>query len=48
MKSPVSVLGAAAALVLGAALAHASVSVGQPAPDFQVKDVNGKSQSLSA
>jgi peroxiredoxin len=48
MKSPVSVLGAAAALVLGAALAHASVSVGQPAPDFQVKDINGKSQSLSA
>jgi peroxiredoxin len=48
MKSPVSLLGAAAAIVLGAALAHASVSVGQPAPDFQVKDISGKSQSLSA
>lgn len=41
-------LAAAAALVLGAALAYGAVSVGSPAPDFKVKDTNGKEQSLSA
>ena len=35
-------------VALGAALVQASVSVGQPAPDFKVKDTNGKEQSLAA
>src|SRR5688572_14229595 len=48
MKRPVSLLAAAAAVVFGAALVQASVSVGQPAPDFHVKDTSGKEQSLSA
>jgi peroxiredoxin len=48
MKRSVSLLAAAAAVVLGAALAHSSVSVGQSAPDFHVKDTSGKEQSLSA
>lgn len=47
MKRSTSLL-AVAAVVLGAALVQASVSVGQPAPDFKVKDTNGKEQSLSA
>ena len=34
--------------MLGAALVHASVSVGQTAPEFKVKDTSGKEQSLSA
>ena len=37
MKRSVSLLAAAAAVVFGAALVQASVSVGQPAPDFRVK-----------
>ena len=48
MKRSASVLAAAAAVLLGAALVQASVSVGQPAPDFKVKDTNGKEQSLAA
>jgi len=48
MKRPLSLLAAAAAVVFGAALVHASVSVGQSAPDFRVKDTSGKEQSLSA
>ena len=48
MRRPASILALAAAAVLGAALAHASVSVGQPAPAFKVKDTNGKEQSLAA
>ena len=48
MKRSVSLLAAAAAVALGTVLAHASVSVGQPAPDFHVKDTSGKEQSLSA
>jgi peroxiredoxin len=48
MKRSASLLAAAAAVALGAVLAQASVSVGQPAPDFKVKDTNGKEQSLSA
>jgi peroxiredoxin len=37
-----------AALAFGTTLAHATASVGQSAPDFQVKDAAGKQQSLSA
>jgi peroxiredoxin len=48
MKRSVSLLAVTAAAVLGAALVHASVSVGQSAPDFRVKDTSGKEQSLSA
>ena len=48
MKRSVPLLAAAAAVMFGAALVQASVSVGQAAPDFQVKDVSGKAQSLSA
>ena len=48
MKRSISLLTAAVAVMLGAALVQASVSVGQSAPDFQVKDVSGKAQSLSA
>jgi peroxiredoxin len=48
MKRPVSLLTAAAVVVFGAALVQASVSVGQSAPDFQVKDTSGKQQSLSS
>jgi peroxiredoxin len=48
MKRPLSLLAAAAAVVFGAALVHASVSVGQSAPDFRIKDTSGKEQSLSA
>ena len=48
MKRSASILAAAAAVLLGAALVQASVSVGQPAPDFKVKDTNGKEQSLAA
>jgi peroxiredoxin len=47
MKRSVSLLAAAAAITLGAALVHATVSVGQAAPDFHVKDTSGKEQSLS-
>jgi peroxiredoxin len=43
-----STLLALAASVLAATLAHAAVSVGQPAPDFKVKDTSGKEHSLSA
>jgi peroxiredoxin len=48
MKRSTSILGVTAAVLLGAVIAHASVSVGQPAPDFKVRDTNGKEQSLSA
>ena len=48
MKRSVSLLASAAAVALTAVMAHASVSVGQSAPDFHVKDTNGKEQSLSA
>ena len=48
MKRSVSLVAAAAAVVLGAALVQASVSVGQSAPDFHVKDTSGKEQTLSA
>jgi peroxiredoxin len=47
MKRSVSLL-AAAAVALGATLVQASVSVGQSAPDFKLKDTAGKEQSLSA
>jgi peroxiredoxin len=47
MKRSATLL-ALAATVLTAALVQASVSVGQPAPDFKVKDTSGKEQSLSA
>jgi peroxiredoxin len=47
MKRFASLL-AVAATVITAALVHASVSVGQPAPDFKVRDTSGKEQSLSA
>jgi peroxiredoxin len=47
MKHSATLLAVATA-VLGAALAHASASVGQSAPDFKVKDTAGKEQSLSA
>jgi peroxiredoxin len=43
-----STLLAFAASVLAATLANAAVSVGQPAPDFKVKDTSGKEHSLSA
>jgi len=48
MKRFASLIAAAAAVMLGAALVHGSASVGQAAPDFKVKDTNGKDQSLSA
>jgi peroxiredoxin len=48
MKRSASILAITAAALLGAVLAHASVSVGQAAPDFKVKDTNGKEQSLAA
>jgi peroxiredoxin len=48
MKRSASLLAVAATALLGAALVHASVSVGQPAPDFKVKDTSGKEQSLAA
>jgi peroxiredoxin len=48
MKRSTSILGVTAAVLLGAVIAHASVSVGQSAPDFKVKDTSGKEQSLSA
>jgi peroxiredoxin len=48
MKRSISIIGLVATGVLGAALVHASVSVGQPAPAFTVKDTSGKDQSLSA
>lgn len=47
MKRSATLLAVAVA-ALSAALAHASVSVGQAAPDFHVKDTSGKEQSLSA
>lgn len=47
MKRSTTLL-ALAASVLTATLAQAAVSVGQPAPDFKVKDTSGKEQSLSA
>jgi peroxiredoxin len=47
MKRSASML-AAAVLTLGATWAQAAVTVGQPAPDFKVKDTTGKEQSLSA
>ncbi len=37
-----------ATAVLGAAVAFGAASVGQPAPEFKVKDTSGKEQSLSA
>ena len=48
MKRSTSILAVAAATLLGAALVHAAVSVGQAAPEFKVKDTSGKEQSLSA
>jgi peroxiredoxin len=48
MKRSTSILGGAAVALLCAVIAQASVSVGQSAPDFKVKDTNGKEQSLSA
>jgi len=48
MKRSASIFALATAVALGAALVHASVSVGQPAPDFKVRDTSGKEQSLSA
>jgi peroxiredoxin len=48
MKRSTSILGIATAALLGAMIAQASVSVGQSAPDFKVKDTNGKEQSLAA
>jgi peroxiredoxin len=48
MKRSASLLASAAAMVLGAAMAYGAASVGQSAPDFKVKDSNGKEQSLSA
>jgi peroxiredoxin len=47
MKRSVSLL-ATAVVAFGAVMAQASVSVGQAAPDFKVKDTAGKEQSLSA
>ena len=48
MKRSTTIFAVAAATLLGAVLAHASVSVGKAAPEFKVKDTNGKEQSLSA
>lgn len=48
MKRSASILATAVAGLFVAALAHASASVGQPAPEFKVKDASGKEQSLSA
>jgi peroxiredoxin len=48
MKRTATILAVAAASLLGAALVHASVSVGQAAPEFKVKDTSGKEQSLAA
>ena len=48
MKRSTVLLAATASILFGAVLAHASVSVGQPAPEFKVKDTSGKEQSLSA
>jgi len=42
-----SLLAGAASLVLGLVV-HAAPSVGQPAPDFTLTDINGQQQSLSA
>jgi peroxiredoxin len=47
-RSVHSLVAVAAALTLGAAIVQAAVSVGQPAPDFKVKDATGKEQSLAA
>jgi peroxiredoxin len=41
-------IAAATAALMGAALVQAAVSVGQPAPDFKVKDTSGKDVSLAA
>jgi peroxiredoxin len=48
MKRSASLLAVAAASIFGAALAYGAASVGQSAPDFKVRDSNGKEQSLSA
>lgn len=48
MKRSASILATAAAGLLAAALVHASGAVGQPAPEFKVKDAAGKEQSLAA
>jgi peroxiredoxin len=48
MNRSASMFAVAAAALLGATLAHASAAVGQTAPDFKVKDTDGKEQSLSA
>jgi len=48
MKRSASLLATAAATIFGAALAYGAASVGQSAPDFKVRDSNGKEQSLSA
>jgi peroxiredoxin len=48
MKRSVSLLASTAVMALAAVVAQASVSVGQSAPDFQVKDTSGKEQSLAA
>lgn len=48
MKSLTQLLLAGAASVALCLAAHAAPAVGQPAPDFTLTDLNGKSHSLSA
>lgn len=48
MKRSATLLATAAATIFAASLAYGAASVGQSAPDFKVKDSQGKEQSLSA
>jgi cytochrome oxidase Cu insertion factor (SCO1/SenC/PrrC family) len=48
MKSFTHTLLAGAALTVLALAAHATPAVGQPAPDFSLTDIHGKTHSLSA
>jgi cytochrome oxidase Cu insertion factor (SCO1/SenC/PrrC family) len=48
MKSFIQLLLAGAATLALALAAHAAPTVGQPAPDFTLSDINGKTHSLSA